>query len=430
MHEALLHFLWQFQLFDRYQLNTTADQLPVQVQKTGYHNHDAGPDFLNARIKVGDTLWAGNVEIHLKASDWFRHGHHNDPSYANVVLHVVLRDDRKDKSNDALGHIPCIELENRVSHSLLSHYQYLLNNQQWIPCADQFHKLKAFTVKHWLNRLQIERLAVKRELVDRLLAENHFDWQETLHQLLARGFGFKINAEPFERLARLTPYRIIAKHADQLFQLEALLLGQAGLLPDTANEDYPNQLNQEYRILQQKYNLKPMAAHEWNRLRLRPANFPPIRIAQLATFYAHVAGVFNRFLSTDDLNQIRSYFQVKASDYWDDHYWPDKVASSSKPKKLSKPSIDNLLTNTVIPFIFSYGQNREEPHLIDRALSFLEYLPAESNNVLKQWEALGAPNQNAGHSQALLHLKKRYCDEKQCLSCEIGTTLLRGSYNL
>lgn len=425
MQEALLQFIWQFQLFDQKALETTADQLPVRIRKTGYHNHDAGPDFKDARIQVDDTLWAGHVEIHVKASEWFQHGHHHDPAYGNVILHVVLQDDRPDPHSGELAHIPCIALQDRIEHALLQRYQHLRQNRLWIPCADQFHSVEGFTLRHWLNRLQIERLEEKRQLVERLLNENHQDWQETLYQLLARNFGFKVNAEPFERLTRLTPYRIISKHADQLFQLEALLLGQAGLLSGEFEEAYPRSLKQEYTFFQQKYGLTPMEPHEWNRLRLRPANFPPVRIAQLAAFFHNTQALLHLMLETEGIQPLRQAFRTEASPYWRSHYWPGKVATQSRSKRLGKGSITNLLINTVVPFIFTYGQVRGEEHLTDRALSFLEQLPPEQNHILKRWQQLGAPNRHAAHSQALLYLKKHYCDKKQCLSCEVGASLLR-----
>ncbi len=425
MKEALLHFIWQFQLFDQKNLTTTVTKEPIEVKRTGYHNHDAGPDFMNARIRVGDTLWAGHVEIHQKATDWFQHGHHHDPAYRNVILHVVLMDDRQAPESDSISHIPCVTLQHRITHSLLDRYEHLLANQQWIPCAEHFQEVETFTVRHWLNRLQVERLNAKQTLIERLLSENNNDWQETLHQLLARNFGFKVNAEPFERLAKSTPYRIIGKHTDQPFQLEALLFGQAGMLGGSYSDAYPRQLQEEYEFLQQKYRLIPMEPHEWNHLRLRPANFPTVRIAQIAQFLSHAKGLFHLFLNADTLERLRPIFQVETTSYWHDHYWPDKKAKESRPKRLGKKSIDNLMINTVVPFIFSYGQIREELAMVDQAINLLETMPPEQNSILKKWESLGAPHKNAGHSQALLHLKKHYCDAKQCLSCEIGMAILK-----
>lgn len=426
MQEALLHFIWQFQLFDQTNLKTTVDGEPVLVKKTGYHNHDAGPDFMNARVQVGNTLWAGHVEIHTKATDWFRHGHQHDPAYGNVILHVVLMDDRQEPSSDSLAHVPCIDLQNRIAHTLLNRYEHLRQNRQWVPCADQFHQVKGFTIRHWLNRLQVERLTAKKALIERLLSENNNDWQETLHQLMARSFGFKVNAEPFERLAKRTPYRIVAKHADQPLQLEALFLGQAGFLGDAFSESYPLKLQQEYQFLRQKYQLNPMQPHEWNHLRLRPANFPIIRIGQFTQLLSRAKGLFHFFIHCQGIEPLRKVFRVETAPYWQDHYWPEKQASQSRPRKLGKNSIDNLIINTVIPFIFSYGQIREELSLVDHAINLLEALPPEKNHILTKWDKMGAPNYHAGHSQALLHLKRNYCDQKQCLSCEIGAALLKG----
>lgn len=424
MQEDLLHFVWQFQLFGQQSLQTSAGD-SLAVKKVGYHNQDAGPDFMNARVHIGDTLWAGNVEIHTKASDWFRHGHHKDEAYNNVILHVVFEDDlNPGKNNYQLAKIPCLVLQNRLSVKLLGRYKEFKNNQQWIPCAHHFPQVPELTVSQWMNRVLIERVQDKADRLHDLLAHNRNDWREAFYQLMSRNFGFKVNAEPFERLAKALPLKILNKHKDKLPQIEALLFGQAGMLNHVFADEYPNKLQHEYRFLGDKYGLIPIGEHEWNLLRLRPANFPAVRIAQLAHLIHQSDGLFKKVLEIENVEAIKNLFNVRASSYWNNHYQFDRIAKTQKPKYLGKNGRENILINTVIPFLFAYGQAKNDETLQEKAVAILESLPPESNSIVKKWQELGAKNNTAADSQALLYLKKSYCDKKLCLSCGIGTKIL------
>ncbi len=424
MQEDLLHFVWKFQLFDHTELQTTAGA-QITVKKVGYHNHDAGPDFMNARVHIEDTLWAGNVEIHNKASDWFRHGHHHDEAYNNVILHVVFEDDLEPGGNNhQLGKIPCLVLQNRLSTEFLGRYKALKDNQQWIPCNNHFPQVPELTINQWMNRVLIERLQEKADRLHKSLADNQNDWRETFYQTLARNFGFKVNAEPFERLSRALPLKILSKHKDKRFQLEALLFGQAGMLNHVFADTYPRQLQEEYRFLSDKYGLIPIGEHEWNLLRLRPANFPAIRIAQLAHLIHKGEGLFKKVLEIEDAETIKKLFKVRASEYWNNHYQFDRLAKTQKPKHLGKKGVENVLINTIVPFLFAYGQVNNDEALQEKAVAILESLPPEANSIVQQWQQLGAKNESSADSQALLYLKKSYCDKKLCLSCGIGTKIL------
>ena len=424
MKEDLLHFAWKFQLFELENLQTQLGE-PVTVKKVGFHNKDAGPDFMNARVAIGETLWAGNVEIHIRTSDWFRHGHHQDKAYDNVILHVVFEDDSKPgQDNYQLKRIPCLEVANLLPNQLLSRYNAMLTNQKWVPCADHFPGVPELTTKHWLNRVLIERIEQKASYLHELLKANNNDWRETFYQLMARNFGFKVNAEPFEHLAKTLPLKTLTKHKDQLHQVEALLFGQAGMLNHIFTDQYPIDLQEEYRFLSQKYGLTPIGEHEWNLLRLRPANFPAIRIAQLAALLHQTSGIFAKVLEIKDSETIKKLFQVKASKYWDDHYQFDRPSTNKRPKQLGKKARENILINTVVPFLFAYGQAQNDDSLQEKAVDMLESLPPEQNSILKNWQQLGAKNGNAANSQALLYLKKAYCDQKRCLECGIGTKVL------
>lgn len=424
MQEDLLHFIWRFQLLDQNAL-FTKDGSKVQVLKPGYPHHDAGPDFRNARVRIGETLWAGNVEIHLKTSDWYQHQHHRDEAYGNVILHVVYQDD-DGRTNTNLPAIPApiLELKPFLSSDLLGNYQELKENEAWIPCAHQIHRVTNFTVKNWLNRVLIERIAEKTDYLKTLWKNNNQDWRETFYQLLARNFGFKVNAEPFEQLAKSLPLKVIAKHKDQLQQVEALLFGQAGLLEEAFEDDYPLTLQKEYRFLKDKYGLTPLNKHQWNFLRLRPANFPTIRIAQFAHLLHRSHHLFHKIFEIDDPALLKKLFQVKASVYWDNHFKFEQIASKKQKKRLGEKGIENFLVNTVAPFLFAYGKMKGQEQFQDRAIGLLENLPPEQNSILNQWESLNIPNQNAAHSQALLYLKKQYCDKKKCLNCNIGVQIL------
>ena len=418
MTEEFLQYIWKHKLYEsKPYLANTGEQILILFP--GEQNHDSGPDFRDVRIKINNTLWAGNCEVHLAASDWFKHNHHTDKSYDSVVLHIVLKNDIEITASNGRT-IPTIEL--KYQHKLEENYQNLLSSQLWVPCAEKIGKVDRFHIIQWLTSLAIERLEKRSTEIEYHLNQNKNNWEEAFYHFLARSFGFKVNALPFELLAKSLPLNILAKHKDNLFQLEALLFGQSGLLKNSS-DDYSKKLLNEYLFYQKKYSLKPLEGHLWKFMRLRPANFPTIRIAQFAALVHKSSGLFSKILEPDKIDVLDSFFKVKSSEYWNGHYNFGKQ-SATKTKNMSPASIHLLLLNAVIPFIFIYGKNKNIIAYKDKAIAFLEALPAENNNIIGHWKKIGINVNNAFESQALLQLRNEYCQEKKCLNCNIGNYLI------
>lgn len=422
MQEDLLHFAWRLKRFDLSDLHTT-DGHTIEILHFGEANRDAGPDFLNARIRIDDTLWAGNVEMHLKASDWDLHRHGEDRSYDNVILHVVLEEDQ-DIARASGEKIPCLELKRRIPNRVSRIYKSLLDNEYWIPCQHQFFQVPAGVKQMWLDRLLVERLEKKTTEMVRRLELNKYDWELTFYQLLARNFGMRVNGDAFEQLARSLPLQTLWQYKNRLFRLEALLFGQSGMLDVDFTDDYPKKLQEEYRFLKHKHQLKPMAGHQWKFLRMRPANFPTIRIAQFAMLLHQSNHLFSKMLAAQQLVEIEHMFELKISNYWRDHYTFDKP-SRKRQKTLGKTAIHLLIINTIAPLLFLYGNWKQEERFKDRALQLLEALPPEKNHIIEQWKNLGLSVDSAYTSQALLQLKNSYCDRKACLQCAVGNAILK-----
>jgi len=421
MKEDFLYYLWRTKRFDLNELKTTSGD-EITIQNGGELNHDAGPDFLNARIKIGDTLWAGNVEMHLKSSDWISHKHHQDPAYDNVILHVVLEEDQTIVRNCG-EQISCLELRKRVPPKISKIYNKLLQNGHWIPCQHLIHKVPEITRNLWLDRLLVERLEIKISEMEKSLALNQNNWEETFYQFLARNFGMKINAEPFEQLAKSIPLITLSRHKSNLLKLEALLFGQAGLLERDFNDNYPKKLQKEYQFLKQKYQLQAINGVSWKLLRLRPANFPTIRIAQFATLIHQSVHLFSKILVAKNAKEIENMFDVKISNYWQTHYVFDKP-SIKRNKSFGKTAVHLLIINTIAPFLFLYGKKKGDERYKEKALQLLEELKPEKNNIMDKWKSLGFEATSAYQSQALLHLKNNYCKAKKCMSCAIGNAVL------
>lgn len=428
MQEALLHHIWKFRLFDMNQLATVGGEA-IEIIHPGKYNTDSGPDFFDARIRIADTLWAGNVELHIKTSDWQKHNHQNNVAYDNVILHVVFDDDSAIQNN-----IPVLELKSRISESLLKSFDTLMLNQNKIPCSGSVSTVDEFTISNWLDRLLIERLENKTKSIEVMLQQNQNNWEETFYVHLARNFGFKINAVPFELLARSLPLQHLAKHKSELFQIEALLFGQAGLLQSDFNDDYPTRLRKEYDFLKSKFNLQNMDAHLWKFMRLRPVNFPTIRIAQFAQLIYYSSHLFSKLLEIKNVKQAYDLFDVEGSEYWKTHFMFDKFSSPepnikgeefSGDKHLGKTSVENILINTLVPFLFYYGKQKGIAKVQNRALEFLENINAEKNNITDKWIALKVKCDNAYQSQALIQLYNFYCSEKKCLFCAIGNKIIK-----
>ena len=417
MTERLLQFIWQFQYFNKGELTTTAGE-SIQIIFPGQYNTNQGPDFSDAKIKIVKTTWAGTVELHIKTSDWQKHNHHGDKNFNNVILHVVWEDDGGNSN------IPILELKGRVSKILLQRYEELMNSSSFIPCEKNIDKVRDITWKSWKDRLLAERLMRKAKIAETFLKQNNYHWEETFWWLLARNFGMKVNADSFEAMARSIPVNTLAKHKSQIHQLEALLLGQAGLLDGKHQEDYPKLLQREYKFLKGKYKLKPI--HQpVHFLRMRPGNFPTIRLAQLAALITESAHLFSKIREAKTVKEIFGWFDVTANDYWHYHYRFGET-SSFKKKTLGATMIDNIIINTVAPVLFAYGSYHDEQKYKDKALKWLEKTDAESNNITKGFQKLGIENKNAFDSQALIELKNEYCNKKRCLDCGVGNVILKG----
>lgn len=426
MQESLLHYIWQFQYFDRGDLQTTSAEQLI-VFHPGFRNTNAGPDFLNARIKIGNIEWIGSVEIHIQSSGWKHHKHHNDPAYENVVLHVVWQEDfsvvRKDNTL-----IPTLELQHKVEQSLLLRYNDLLLNPETIPCAASINKVKEITRLSMLEKSLMNRLENKAEIILKTLSQNNNDWEETCYQILSRNFGFKVNAEPFLSLAKALPYKLILKHADKLIQIEALLFGQAGLLNESIDDSYFVLLKREYALLSQKFALhdKQLDKAQWKFLRLRPANFPTIRLAQFSGLLFNQRNLFSVFIDAQSYNDLVKILITTQSEYWLHHYLfakyiVDEIAS------LGKMSIDNLIINSVIPLMVAYGKAKDDQEMIDKAVRILQEVSSEDNVIIKKWSVLGIKSKSAFDSQALIELHNNFCLRRKCLDCSIGSSLIRPS---
>jgi len=421
MTEAFLHHLWKYRLFNSKKLETT-DGEPVEVIRPGLHNTDAGPDFFNAQIKIGNTTWAGNVEIHQKSSEWNKHQHTTDSAYNNVVLHVVYEHDEEVFTQEHIR-IVTVELKGRFDPGIFSNYENLLRSSKWIPCEDHIGKVDSLTISSWLERMTIERLEIKSGFVLDTLSVNKNNWEETCYQQLARNFGFYTNALPFEILARSVPLHILGKHKDQIKLVEALFFGQAGMLNQKLNDAYAVQLQSEYLFLKKKYELVSMSPGQWKFLRLRPSNFPTIRIAQLAQLMHKTGSLFSLLIEKEDLKDFDSIFSVGVSEYWQSHYTFDRL-SPPQQKSLGESAKLNILINTVVPLLFAYGRFNNEEKYKNRAVRFLEEIPPEENVVISQWKSLGITVDNSARTQALLHQKNSYCNLKKCLFCSVGNKII------
>lgn len=418
MTERLLQFIWQFQYFNKGELQTTSGE-SVRILFPGLLNANQGPDFSDAKIKIGNATWAGHVELHLKTSDWNRHGHQLDRNYHNVILHVVWEEDSKETAS----HVPVLQLKERVSKILLQQYEELMNSKGFIPCEKSIAGVKPIIIQSWKERLIVERLTRKSEIVKSFLKQNNNHWEETFWWLLARNFGIRINADAFEEMARSISVNILAKHKNQIHQLEALLLGQAGLLNKNFIDDYPAMLKKEYQFLKKKYNLQYI--HQpVHFLRMRPGNFPTIRLAQLAMLVKDSSHLFSKIKEASKVEEIRNRLHVTANDYWHYHYRFEE-ASDYKKKNLGTAMADNILINTVCLVLFVYGLIQDEQKYRDKAVRWLEAIAAENNSITKGFQQRGLINKNACDSQAMIELKNEYCNQKRCLGCAIGNAILK-----
>lgn len=421
--EEFLHFIWQFRLYGSQQLQLTTGE-DLLVIETGTLNKNSGPDFTKAKIRIGNTTWVGHVEIHIKSSDWLVHQHQLDDAYENVILHVVYEDDEPIYRRDGTL-LPVLVLKGLFSIKLLENYQQLIGSVNRFPCEKQIATVDEFLINGFLSRILVERLEHKSATINVELEKLKGNWDEAFYRLMAKNFGFKINAVPMELLAQSLPQQLLAKHKDHPLQIEALIFGQAGFLNQTFEEEYPQQLKREYSFLKKKYALTPIDISLWKFMRMRPQNFPTLRLAQFAALIVSANHLFSKLLTIKSHQSLQQLFEnLPVNPFWKTHYHFNKLADKVN-LQLGQASIDNIFINTLSLFLFAHGKAMDQPYLITRAFSLLEHTPAEQNAVIEMYRNVGLEIQTAFNSQALLQLKKSYCNEKKCLNCGIGIKILK-----
>ncbi len=420
MNEEFLQYTWKHGLFSKEELSTSTGET-IEIINAGKWNSDSGPDFFNATIKIGATLWAGNVEVHINSSDWLKHKHQNDEAYNSVILHVVYKHDTEIKLPNGTP-LPTLEfVPNKRAHES---YEQLIGEPQKPACAARLPKIDPIYVRSTIDSMLVDRLKTKTGIISQTLSSVKNSWNETFYRHLAINFGFKTNALPFEMFARSLPLNTIAKHTKNLEQLEALFFGQSGLLNEQLlGDDYFIGLRHEYSYLANKYKLKGIESHNWKFMRLRPSNFPSIRLAQFAALFPQSEALFSRLLEIEKPAEIRKLFKVKASKYWDTHYRFNQPAPK-KVKWIGESSLNNILINTVVPFLYLYGERNNKPELKQRAFDLLESIPPEQNHIIRSWKLLGIAVENAYDTQALIHLRNNFCEQKKCLRCKIGAKVI------
>ncbi len=421
MSEEFLHFLWKNQLFEKDSLRTALGE-KILIVDVGEKNYDSGPDFFNAKIEIEGLIWVGNVEIHIKSSDWNRHKHNLDPAYDNVILHVVAENDKETVGTNGRN-IPVLEIE--VAEEYHEKYRQMMSSRLWIPCQQELFKIDPFRIKFWLGKILVERLKDKTGQFFALLEHNNNNWEESFYQGLAKSFGFKVNSLQFERLARSLPLKYLLQHKDNLFQLEALLFGQAGLLSeDLFGDEYYQGLKKEYEFFRKKFELKPLEKHIWRFMRMRPLNFPTIRIAQFASMIHHSSGnLFSACMEAESHETLMEVFNFQVSPYWGNHYQFNKE-SINISKNMGLDAKYSILINTIIPFLFMFGEQKGRNDLKERSVKFLEEIPPEKNKLIRQWAEAGIQSDNAFYTQSLIQLRNSYCKYKRCLDCEIGNQII------
>jgi Protein of unknown function (DUF2851) len=424
MTEAFLQYIWQYQQFDKTKLSSH-DNRSIEIIKIGQKNHDAGPDFLQARIVIDSIEWVGHIEIHVNSTDWLLHFHQNDPSYYNVILHVVWKHtgDILNKEGTA---IPTLELEPIANKNSLLAYQTLLQNPTAIPCEHHFKDCSSISKISMLEQALAHRLEKKGTEIKRTLNATLGDWQETTYRTWAKNMGFKLNADAFLRLSEVLPLKILQKHAHKLLHMEALVFGQAGFLEDENDDDYHKSLKNEYLFLAKKYELHQnrMARWEWKFLRTRPANFPTIRLSQFSAILHHTSHLWAIFVEHSTITEIETILKQTPSDYWQTHYDFGKV-TKIKLKGMGKTAIENVIINTAVQLLASYASVTNNHTYFEKAISLLEQLPAERNSITEKWENLDMKINSSFDSQALIEQHNEFCLKKRCLSCPIGISILK-----
>ncbi len=418
MTEKLLQFIWQYKYFNSVVLQTTNDE-PLEIIKQGSINYDQGPDFLNAAIKVAGVKLVGNIELHTHSSHWKKHAHSSDKNYKNVILHVVWIND-----SNSVEQIPTLELQNLVPKILLEKYNFLIQQENKIPCHTFLPALSDMGWLAWKERLVAERLINKSEEILKNFRANNNNWEETFWQQIAYNFGLKVNADFFKSIASSLPITILAKNKNQIVLLEALLFGQANLLNQDHKSSYAIQLKKEFEYLKKKYQLKSIEGAAFF-LRMRPPNFPTIRLAQLAALIANSTHLFSEIKSAKTIKDVKRLFKITCSTYWNKHYTLNDAESIIKEKKIGDKMIDLIIINTIVPIIFAVAQYYRDEQLKIKAIQWLQDIKAEENNIIQTWKLNRINIFSAFDSQALLQLNKFYCIEKKCLQCSVGVNILK-----
>jgi hypothetical protein len=418
--EDFLHYVWQQKAYDIRHVQLM-DGTPIEIIDVGTPNFDAGPDFFNAKVRIGDTLWAGNVEIHIKSSMWYDHKHDSNMAYNNVILHVVATYDT-DVFRANGEKIPVFEMH--IPDSIIQNYQKLQSSLHWIPCQDYLNRMDALTRIDLLDRMAYERLEAKTSIVETYFVETKGNWEETWYRSLIATWGMALNKTPFQLLAKQLPIKILLKHSSNILQLEALLFGQSGLLQIADSDEYVLQLKKEYAHLKRKYGLIPIASYLWKFARLRPSNFPSIRLAQLAALIHKHGSLLSLIVEDIDLTHFYNIFDVEVSPYWLTHY---RLGSNSaiKKKNIGKNMLDLIIINAIAPFLFFYGTEHGRTDMKDISHNIIKNIPAENNRIIRKWAELGIHADNAFDSQALLQLFHFYCNKRKCMYCSWGHKLIQ-----
>lgn len=422
MKEEFLHYIWKFQKFSSHDFSTTSFE-ELRVLSPGQHNHDSGPDFFNAKINLNGQVWAGNLEIHLKSSDWYAHFHEQDPAYDNVILHVVWEHDAEIFRKDSTI-IPTLEIKNLVSKAALSGYHKLFSkDRKWINCESEFGAIDGFVLENWLENLYIERLQKKNELLSNELKASQNHWEALLFRMLCKNFGLKVNGEAFFSMARSMDFSVVKKCSQSEFDLESLFFGQAGMLEEKTEDGYFELLQNNYEYLRHKFNLKNETVVKPKFFRLRPPNFPTLRLSQLAVLSSEKQNLFSEIIAIKKMDDFYSLFKIAASEYWDTHF-NFGLSTLERKKRLTKNFIDLLVLNTIIPIKFCFAAQQGKD-ITDGLFALASEIASEENSIISKYNLLRPVSKNAFHSQALLQLKNEYCDKNKCLQCAVGNALLK-----
>lgn len=420
MKEEFIHFVWKQKLYQQTNLKTIANE-EVEIIHPGYFNSDAGPDFFNAKIKIDNTIWAGNVEIHLKRSDWISHKHENDPKYCNIILHVIVNNDITPSDETILYQTPTLILQ--IPNNIVLNYNKIAEHSDTLYCGKELNKLSQLQLKNYLEYILIERLEEKSLAAKQILDESNNCWRTLLYHLLVKTIGGHTNSSTFELLAKNLPYSILIKHSNSQFQLEALLFGTAGFLNNPVDA-YQKELQQEFIFLKTKYNLIPLSEHLWKFLRLRPSNFPTLRIAQLSAIIFKNRGLPEPNKSIKlTLNEVEPY-NARVSEYWEKHYHFTAKAQNKKNAAIGTQTLQMILNNVVIPYLFIFNQIQGDVDKMEKIIESIHEMPTENNRITKLWANHGIECKKLGDSQALYHLYTRYCEPKKCIRCRIGQIIL------